>query len=329
MALGRCIVLVVFLLLIVAAPVWANTADVPNLPRVEQPIKVDGSLDDEAWRHALRIDVDTETGPGENTPAPVKTVAYLRPMLEAAGARVSVFDYARNTNQFLTLRQKGARALADDFAGVARLDYMGLPGLLVGASVYYGQADQNQAFVGPDSLIDGRLAGEFTAMALEDREGELVIVELIGALNDQNGIDRSAGFREGISTLENVTIIEVPTDWDSARALSGTQNAFQANLRSLQRNRQHPSILIVDGHGVFQRQVGEEICVIEQNVSPGHVVEIDAPRLAIITLIIQFEFNGINSAFLNIAPGGVEDGHIPCALILIDPHAHQRAIFKF
>lgn len=86
-----------------------------------------------------------------------------------------------------------------------------------------------QAFVGPDSLIDGRLAGEFTAMALSERDGELVIVELIGALNDQNGIDRSAGFREGIATLSNVTIIEVPTDWDSARALSGTQNAFQAN----------------------------------------------------------------------------------------------------
>lgn len=86
-----------------------------------------------------------------------------------------------------------------------------------------------QAFVGPDSLIDGRLAGEFTAKALADAEGDITIVELIGALNDQNGIDRSKGFREGIATLNNVTIIEVPTDWDSARALSGTQNAFQAN----------------------------------------------------------------------------------------------------
>ncbi|WP_298296796.1 sugar ABC transporter substrate-binding protein [uncultured Litoreibacter sp.] len=86
-----------------------------------------------------------------------------------------------------------------------------------------------QAFVGPDSLIDGRLAGDYTAQALAGREGEIVIVELIGALNDQNGIDRSAGFREGIAALENVKLIEVPTDWDSARALSGTQNAIQAN----------------------------------------------------------------------------------------------------
>lgn len=86
-----------------------------------------------------------------------------------------------------------------------------------------------QAFVGPDSLFDGRLAGEYTAKALAGVEGEITIVELIGALNDQNGIDRSKGFREGIASLENVKLIEVPTDWDSARALSGTQNAIQAN----------------------------------------------------------------------------------------------------
>lgn len=86
-----------------------------------------------------------------------------------------------------------------------------------------------QAFVGPDSTWDGRMAGEYTAKALEGVEGDIAIVELIGALNDQNGIDRSKGFREGIANLENVKLIEVPTDWDSARALAGTQNAFQAN----------------------------------------------------------------------------------------------------
>lgn len=85
------------------------------------------------------------------------------------------------------------------------------------------------AFVGPDSLIDGRLAGEYTAKALAGRDGPVTIVELIGALNDQNGIDRSKGFREGLASLGEVKLIEVPTDWDSARALSGTQNALQAN----------------------------------------------------------------------------------------------------
>lgn len=86
-----------------------------------------------------------------------------------------------------------------------------------------------EAFVGPDSLADGRLAGAYTAAQLKNISGEKVIVELIGALNDQNGIDRSKGFREEIAKLTDVKLIEVPTDWDSARALAGTQNAFQAN----------------------------------------------------------------------------------------------------
>lgn len=85
------------------------------------------------------------------------------------------------------------------------------------------------AFVGPDSLSDGREAGAYTAAQLKEVVGEKVVVELIGALNDQNGIDRSKGFREELAGLDNVKLVEVPTDWDSARALSGTQNAFQAN----------------------------------------------------------------------------------------------------
>jgi ABC-type sugar transport system substrate-binding protein len=85
------------------------------------------------------------------------------------------------------------------------------------------------AFVGPDSLFDGREAGKHTAEQLEGLDGEIKVLELLGALNDQNGIDRSKGWREEVEKLPNVKIIEVPTGWDSARALSGTQNAFQAN----------------------------------------------------------------------------------------------------
>lgn len=79
----------------------------------------------------LRIAIDvghgyTETGsfdPGAVNPldralteyaANVDTVAQLRPMLEAAGARVTVYDYARGTSERLTLHQKGARAAGHD-----------------------------------------------------------------------------------------------------------------------------------------------------------------------------------------------------------------------
>lgn len=41
-------------------------------------------------------------------------------------------------------RQKGSKALAQDLAGVARIDLTAIPGVLVGASAYYGEADHDQ-----------------------------------------------------------------------------------------------------------------------------------------------------------------------------------------
>ena len=77
MALRRSIVFSIILLMLVAAPVWAGVAGISDLPRVDEPVRIDGNLDDDAWGHALQIDLDTENNPGENLPAKVKTVAYL------------------------------------------------------------------------------------------------------------------------------------------------------------------------------------------------------------------------------------------------------------
>jgi len=41
-------------------------------------------------------------------------------------------------------RQKGSKALAEDFAGVFRLDYSGYPGLLVGSSIFVGGVGQGR-----------------------------------------------------------------------------------------------------------------------------------------------------------------------------------------
>jgi hypothetical protein len=41
-------------------------------------------------------------------------------------------------------RQKGSKALAEDFAGVGRIDWRPLPGVLIGASGYVGNSGQNQ-----------------------------------------------------------------------------------------------------------------------------------------------------------------------------------------
>jgi hypothetical protein len=40
-------------------------------------------------------------------------------------------------------RQKGAEAVAEDFAGVARLDFIGVEGLVIGGSAYFGNSGQD------------------------------------------------------------------------------------------------------------------------------------------------------------------------------------------
>ncbi len=44
-----------------------------HVPRLSQPIKVDGIVGEEAWDNALKLELKYEVTPGENIPAPVKT----------------------------------------------------------------------------------------------------------------------------------------------------------------------------------------------------------------------------------------------------------------
>ncbi|MGD2135414.1 MAG: hypothetical protein PVF27_04600 [Gemmatimonadales bacterium] len=53
-------------------------------------------------------------------------------------------------------RQKGSKAMAEDFAGVARVDYDGVSGVALGTSLYYGQSGQNeQSPTDPGAAIGG------------------------------------------------------------------------------------------------------------------------------------------------------------------------------
>jgi len=44
------------------------------VPRASGPIRIDGVLDEEAWRGALSLELPFETDPGENIPSPTRTV---------------------------------------------------------------------------------------------------------------------------------------------------------------------------------------------------------------------------------------------------------------
>lgn len=47
------------------------------IPKIDSPVVLDGRLDDEAWAGALVLELDYETRPGENTPAPDRTECRL------------------------------------------------------------------------------------------------------------------------------------------------------------------------------------------------------------------------------------------------------------
>ncbi len=86
-----------------------------------------------------------------------------------------------------------------------------------------------EAYVGPDSIQDGKVCGEALIESLGNEEGTIYVLELVGALNDQNGIERSRGWNEAVAQMPQVEVIQVPTDWDEESAREMTINAFQAN----------------------------------------------------------------------------------------------------
>ena len=87
-----------------------------QLPNTTSTIKIDGVLDEDAWRTATQIKIDTETNPGENIPARVETVAYL---IEDGEKLYIAFD-ARDPEPDLirAYLQDRDSAWNDDFVGV-------------------------------------------------------------------------------------------------------------------------------------------------------------------------------------------------------------------
>lgn len=61
-------------------------------------------------------------------------------------------------------RQKGSKAKADDLAGVARLDYTAVDGLVIGASVYYGDSGQDLPFSLQTLLYEAHLDWEWKGL---------------------------------------------------------------------------------------------------------------------------------------------------------------------
>jgi len=116
MGLCRPFIFSVGLLILIAAPAGAVTTGISDLPRVSKPVSIDGQLDDDAWRHALQIDLNVETHPGENIPARVKTVAYL--MEDGTNLYIAFDARDPDPSEIRAYLRDRDSAYNDDFVGV-------------------------------------------------------------------------------------------------------------------------------------------------------------------------------------------------------------------
>ncbi|MGB5739311.1 MAG: DUF5916 domain-containing protein, partial [Woeseia sp.] len=94
----------------------AKNSAFADIPRVAGSVIVDGRIDDELWSEAAQIELGYETRPGENTAAPVRTVAML---MENGSSLLIAFEASDPEPHKIRayLRDRDS-AFSDDFVGV-------------------------------------------------------------------------------------------------------------------------------------------------------------------------------------------------------------------
>ncbi len=99
----------------------ASVASAGDVPRSQLPVRLDGVLDEAAWSQALRVAIDIETRPGENTPSKVRTTAYV---LEDGENLYVAFDAEDPEPERIRafLRDRDS-AWTDDFVGIVLDSY--------------------------------------------------------------------------------------------------------------------------------------------------------------------------------------------------------------
>jgi hypothetical protein len=87
-----------------------------SIPRTEAPIKVDARLDEPAWQNAARIDLQYETRPGENIPAPVETECLVT--YDSSHVYIAFKAFDENPKAIRAHMVDRDTAFNDDFVGV-------------------------------------------------------------------------------------------------------------------------------------------------------------------------------------------------------------------
>lgn len=110
-------------------------------------------------------------------------------------------------------RQKGAKARAEDLAWVARVDYVGMPGLLVGGSLYTGGAGQERPqfqAAGADprtTLVEAHLDWRWRALTVR-------ALAVRASLDDAAAVNQALGLAGAASVGSRLQGRYVEASWD-------------------------------------------------------------------------------------------------------------------
>ena len=125
-------------------------------------------------------------------------------------------------------------------------------------------ADYVSYHSGLDSYSDGMACGEYVKS--QNDGGDNVVLHLLGALNDDNAIQRRDGFEAALEGEENLEIVQQPTDWNADTALAAVENALvnYPNLWAIQ----VPSDFMQDSIKTALEGAGK----LKRADEPGHII---------------------------------------------------------
>lgn len=147
---------------------------------------------------------------------PVAYRAYLMNSLDGVGAgpsKAGGFSAAGLRGG----RQKAAKALAQDWGAVARVDYVGYPGLMVGGSVYQGETAQNRVLPGTDDEVEGRVRIWETHLEYKARGVDLRALYARATLDDVAALNRLRGLTGAASIGEEMNGGYIQAGYDVLR----------------------------------------------------------------------------------------------------------------
>lgn len=110
----------------------------------------------------------------------------------------------RGSNGLRGGRQKGSQTDSDDFAGVARLDWSGVAGVLAGGSYYYGHSGQDSGVDGDVSLWELHTEVNYGGLRFRGLYAAARVDDVLGLAQDGGLVDNMGMLAMGVTGNEAI-----------------------------------------------------------------------------------------------------------------------------